>query len=242
MIPNASKIAPSWSVILVNPLHGVRALSVPPPSERFLDLDEEKRLLAACDGVRSRYLRPAVVLALNTGMRRGELLSLEWQRVDLIHGRIRILKAKTKSSERSIPLNGTSYALLSELAQNKKSLLVFPSNRKVGERFLDLKKGFKKAVRLAGIAPIRFHDLRHTFATRLVQAGVDIITVQHLLGHAKISMTARYAHSPDDSKIAAVKRLGELFSSQPAPNRPPELKTGGEVAGYKPQQVNTLGP
>ncbi len=109
-----------------------------------MDLDEEKRLLAAYDCVRSRYLRPALVLALNTGMRRGELLSLEWQRVDLIHGRIRILKAKTKSGERSIPLNATSYALLCELAQNKKSLLVSPSNRKVGERFLDLKKGLKR--------------------------------------------------------------------------------------------------
>jgi integrase len=139
------------------------------------------------------------------------------QRVDLIHGRIRILNAKTKSSARSIPLNAISYALLCELAQKKKSNLVFPSNRKVGERFFDLKKGFKKAVQLAGIAPIRFHDLRHTFATRLVQAGVDIITVQHLLGHAKISMTARYAHSPDNARVAAVKRLDELFSSQSAP-------------------------
>jgi integrase len=183
-----------------------------------------------------------VLLALNTGMRRGELLSLEWQRVDLIHGRIRILNAKTKSSARSIPLNAISYALLCELAQKKKSNLVFPSNRKVGERFFDLKKGFKKAVQLARIAPIRFHDLRHTFATRLVQAGVDIITVQHLLGHAKISVTARYAHSPDNARVAAVKRLDELFSSQSAPNRPPEVKMGGEVARHKPQQVNTLGP
>jgi integrase len=234
--------AVKWNLLAANPLRGVRSLEVPDSLDRILELDEEKRLLAACDCVRSHYLRPAVLLALNTGMRRGEILSLEWQRVDLIHGRIRILNAKTKSSARSIPLNATSYALLCEIARSKKSFLVFPSNRKVGERFLDLKKGFKKAVQLARITPIRFHDLRHTFATRLVQAGVDIITVQHLLGHAKISMTARYAHSPNNARIAAVRRLDELFSSQPAPKRPREYTNGGEVAEHKPQQVNTLGP
>jgi integrase len=166
-------------------------------------------------------------------MRRGELLSLRWEQIDFIHGRIRILDAKTNSGDRSIPMNSVVSVLLDDLGQTKKSNLVFPSNRRVGERFLDLKKGFKKAVQLAGIAPIRFHDLRHTFATRLVQAGVDIITVQHLLGHAKISMTARYAHSPNNARIAAVRRLDELFSSQPAPKRPREYTNGGEVGGYK---------
>jgi integrase len=234
--------AVEWTKLSANPLRGVRSLEVPTPLDRILELDEEIRLLAACDRVRSQYLRPAVLLALNTGMRRGELLSLEWQRVDLIHGRIRILNAKTKSSARSIPLNAISYALLSELAQRKKSNLVFPSNRKVGERFLDLKKGFKKALELAGVPAIRFHDLRHTFATRLVQAGVDIITVQHLLGHAKISMTARYAHSPNNARIAAVRRLDELFHSQSDPNRSPGANGPGDVAVYKPQQVNTIGP
>ena len=69
--------------------------------------------------------------------------------------------------------------------------------------------GFWKAVKLAGIPHIRFHDLRHTFATRLVRAGVDIVTLQHLLGHANITMTSRYAHSLADSKLDAVRRLEE---------------------------------
>jgi len=234
--------AVEWDLLAANPLRGVRSLRVPTRLERILELDEEIRLLAACDRVRSPYLRPAVILALNTGMRRGELLSLQWEQIDFIHGRIRILNAKTNSSERSIPMNSVVSVVLNDLAQKKKSDLVFPSNRRVGERFLDLKKGFKKAVQLAGIAPIRFHDMRHAFASRLVQAEVDIITVQHLLGHAKISMTARYAHSPNNAKIAAVRRLDELFSSQPAPKRPREFTKGGEVAVHKPQQVNTLGP
>jgi integrase len=139
-------------------------------------------------------------------------------------------------------MNSTVSVFLRELSLNKRSNLVFPSNPRAGKRFLDLKKGFKRAVHLAGLPKIRFHDLRHTFATRLVQAGVDIITVQHLLGHARISMTAPYAHSPDTARIAAVKRLDELFDSQPAAKRPPEYHQAGEVAVYKPQQVSTIGP
>lgn len=234
--------AVEWKLLLANPLRGVRPLNVPTRMERILELSEEERLLAACDRVRSRFLRPVVMLALNTGMRRGELLSLNWEQIDLIQRSIRILNAKTNSSERSIPMNSTTYALLCELARSKKLPFVFPSNRKAGEQILDLKKGFKRAVQLAGLPKIRFHDLRHTFATRLVQSGVDIITVQHLLGHAKISMTARYAHSPNNARIAAVRRLDELFYSQPDTNRSPESNGADEVAEHKAQQVSTIGP
>jgi integrase len=101
------------------------------------------------------------------------------------------------------------------------SHLVFPSNRKIGEKILDLKKGFRKALRLAGIAKIRFHYLRHTFATRLVRSSVDLITVQQLLGHAKITMTARYAHSLASDKKAVVSKLDLAgVYSLPGSNRP----------------------
>lgn len=218
--------------------------ALPECSETYaadFELDEEVHLLATCDRVRSRFLRPVVILALNTGMRRGEVLSLQWTQIDLTYRKIRILNAKTSSGERSIPLNATAHALLSDLARKKISEFVFPSHRKAGQRILDLKKGFKKAVRLAGIHGLRFHDLRHTFATRLVQAGVDLITVQHLLGHARISMTARYAHSPTQARIAAVERLDSLSARQSDPNRTPSPNEVGPVAESKPQQLSTIG-
>jgi len=214
--------AVEWKMITENPFRGVRNLGVPRRDERVLSEEEEAKLLTACTGVRSRLLRPLVVLALNTGMRRGELLGLEWSRSDLNQRTIRIINAKSSDGNRVIPMNVMTYSVLLSLADGATSPLVFPSNRKRGEKLLDVKKGFKKAVQLAGIRPIRFHDLRHTFATRLVRAGVDIVTVQKLLGHSKITMTARYAHSLADAKMAAVSKLDFAgVCSSPDPKRTP---------------------
>jgi integrase len=171
-----------------------------------------------------------------------EISAVKWEQVDLVQGKIRVLNAKTNSTTRSIPMNSIVHNLLTNLSRTKESQLISPAAANSRESFLDLKKGFEKAVQLAGLPKIRFHDLRHTLATRLVQKNVDLITVQHLLGHVNISMAARYAHSPDSARIAADKRLDELFSSQPVPKRSPEPNSGGEVAEYKRQQVSTLGP
>jgi integrase len=235
--------AAEWKLVVDNPFRGVRNLGVPKRGERVLTDDEEIKLLAACDRVRSLWLRPLILLALNTGMRRGELLGLEWSRVDLEQRTIRIINAKSTAGNRVIPMNATVYSLLSELVTKATSPLLFPSNRRPGEKLLDLKKGFKKAVRLSGIAHFRWHDMRHTFATRLVRAGVDIISVQHLLGHSKITMTARYAHSLADVKMAAVCKLDLAGScSLPDSNRTPGPKMQVPEPEAKPLQSSTIGP
>jgi len=138
------------------------------------------------------------------------------------HRLIHVYDGKTAQSDRRIPMNDILFEVLANLSQRRKSDFVFPSHRKSGDRFRDPKVGFMKAIRLAGISKFRFHDLRLTFATRLVRAGVDLITVQHLLGHATITMTTRYAHSLADYKIAAVWRLDFAgVCSSPDPNRTP---------------------
>jgi integrase len=139
-------------------------------------------------------------------------------------------------------MNETFFKLLVDLLQRRKSEFIFPSHRKPGDRFRDPKVGFMKAIRLAGIQRLRFHDLRHTFATRLVRANVDLITVQQLLGHAKITMTARYAHSLADDKMTAVRRLDFAgVDSPPDPNRAPPPISSEVGDGVKALPASALG-
>jgi integrase len=180
---------------------------------------------------------------LNTGMRKGEILSLQWSQVDLANRLIHVEHGKTEDSDRRIPMNETAFALMFGLHRKRGGDLIFPSPRKSGEKFVDLKTAFRSAVRLSKIRHLRFHDMRHTFATRLVRAGVDLITIQQLLGHSKITTTARYAHSLADDKMAAVARLDRnSFKVSPAPNRPPEQILTDVTNESKLLSFNQFGP
>jgi len=227
-------MAIEWGYLEKNPFARVRLMRVPRRPERVLSREEERLLLAACETVRGDYLKATVVLALHTGMRKGEILALEWPQADFPHRTISIHNAKSRYGERRIPMNDLVYNLLWQLYEQRNGDgLVFPNHRKPGDRIGDHKMGFWKAVKKAGIRHIRFHDLRHTFATRLVRAGTDLITVQHLLGHASITMTARYAHALEGDKIAAVQRLeGAVEGRQTDPNTTPAaVGAGGRYAG-----------
>jgi len=155
---------------------------------RYLSDDEAQRLIDNCD----TYLKPIVITALNTGMRKSEILRLEWSRVDL-KNRI-ILLDKTKNGERrEIPINDTLFNCLSGIIRNIKTDYVF-YNPDTLKPYNDIKKGFATALKKSKILDFRFHDLRHTFASSLVMAGADLATIQKLLGHKDIKMTLRYAH------------------------------------------------
>lgn len=200
-------MAVEWELLENNPLYKVKSLRVPKRTERVLTPEEETRLLTACSQVRTPHLRSMVLLALNTGMRKGEILGLRWEHIDLGNRLITVYNGKTTDSDRPIPMNDAVANLISGLQGKAKGGFVFPSDRNKGERFRDPKVGFTKAVRLAKIPHVRFHDLRHTFATRLARIGVDLVTVRSLLGHTTIRMTERYVHSLADVKMAAVRRL-----------------------------------
>jgi integrase len=129
---------------------------------------------------------------LNTGMRRGEILSLEWEKhIDLKHGFI-FLDVTKNGERREVPINQTLRETLKKLPRRLDSPYVFTDNE--GNRFKDIKWSFKTALRRSEIKDFRFHDLRHTFASHLVMAGVNITTVKDLLGHKTLTMTLRYAH------------------------------------------------
>lgn len=155
------------------------------------------------------HLEPIIVLAIQTGLRRGELLSLEWSDVNLEQKFISVRGANAKSGKgRVIPLNSTTYQLLTQWKeQSGSSRFIFPSE--IPEQPIsDIKKGWGALIADAGIKDFRFHDLRHHFASSLVMAGVDLNTVRELLGHSDLKMTLRYAHLAPEHKAAAINLIG----------------------------------
>jgi integrase len=148
-----------------------------------------------------------VLTTLHTGFRASELLSLTWQDVDFRRGVVTVRARYAKNGEgRSMPLNDTlTMVLKSARVDQAREERVF-CNRN-GDPYRSFRTAFEKAVRKASIADFTFHDLRHTFASRLVMAGVDLPTVKELMGHKHITMTLRYAHLSSDHKQAAVKKL-----------------------------------
>jgi len=168
---------------------------------RFLSKEECQNLLEKCDS----HVRPIVVTALNTGMRKGEILSLKWENVDMNHGFI--LLTDTKNGERrEIPINETLMTTLKGLPRRIDGKYVFYDPH-TDKPYQDVKRSFNTACKKVGIYDFHFHDLRHTFASHLVMAGVDITTVKELLGHKSLAMTMRYAHLAPAHKVKAVSVL-----------------------------------
>jgi integrase len=193
-----------WEMITDNTLRKIRKVkSVKGENKRlrYLSLDECQTLINACDP----HLKPIVITALNTGMRKGEILNLKWNNVDLRHGFI-LLDITKNGERREIPINDTLKDVLQGITRRLDISYVFYDNT-TGKPFQDVKRSFNTACRRAGIKDFHFHDLRHTFASQLVMAGVDLTTVKELLGHKTLTMTLRYAHLAPSHKVAAMQKL-----------------------------------
>lgn len=163
-------------------------------------------------GTYTDLLTPMVIMLLHTGMRFGESCELRWRDVDLV-GAIVTVRGETAKTARTryIPLNKTAIAVLKAWKPEDvdPGTYVFPGRK--GERLTDIKTAWKQMLKSVADTPIvgfRVHDLRHTFASKLVQAGVDLNTVRELLGHADIKMTLRYSHLAPEHRAAAVAKLG----------------------------------
>ncbi|WP_233863527.1 tyrosine-type recombinase/integrase [Paraburkholderia adhaesiva] len=153
-------------------------------------------------------LRPAVLVSIMTGLRKGELFNLRWSDVDFAHHFITVRDEHAKSGkQRHIPINAALHDVLvtwKPLA-HPDSEYVFAGE--TGEPIQDMKKSFASVLKAARIEDFRWHDMRHTFASWLVQSGVDLNVVRELLGHATLEMTQRYAHLAPESKLRAVAAL-----------------------------------
>jgi integrase len=173
---------------------------------RVLSPEEEHQLMTALDKPTRQHVKAITSVALHTGMRLGELLRLRWKDVDFATGYIAV--NQTKSGElRGIPMNRVVREMLQSLPRMSGSVFGSPFN---DQPVKSIRTAFERALREAGIESFRFHDLRHTAASRMVMSGVDLVTVKEILGHKDIKMTLRYAHPTPESKRKAVETLAEF--------------------------------
>ncbi|HEV2289717.1 MAG TPA: tyrosine-type recombinase/integrase, partial [Candidatus Acidoferrales bacterium] len=195
-------LAIEWDLYLgLNPFRKVKFFRESNFGLRVLSPEEEEKLLQNA----APYLQDLIRFALNTGLRIGEIFSLRWSNVDLDKNILNVFAPKTQKI-RTVPINADARKVLEYWALGKRNEFVF-YNPDTGKPFVDLKAGFKLACKKAGVEGVTWHTLRHTFASRLVERGVDIVTVKELLGHSSITVTMRYTHTNLDAKHAAVGKL-----------------------------------
>ena len=192
----------SNKLIKENPVKEVRKLREDNYKIRFLTVAEEQKLFRVIKR-NFPYLEPIVICALQTGMRRGEILNLKWEQVDFDYGYIELLQTKSGKS-RKIPLSKTLRNALEQIDRKTEYVFVNPLTKKP---YTDIHNNFKTILEKAKIDNFRFHDLRHTVATRLVEKGIDLVVVKEILGHSKIDTTLRYAHAVPKRKLEAIEVL-----------------------------------
>ncbi len=197
-----------WGKMKENPAKKIKFFKGVAKRVRFLMPKEVRRLLSNC----ADFLKPIVIVAVHTGMRRGEILGLKWDQVDLVQRIITILD--TKNHERKdIPMDETVRTLLLNL--ERRGEFVFSTASGNPFNGTTIHYAFHDAMEKSGITDFRFHDLRHTFVSNLVMAGVKIEKVQKLLGHKMLTMTQRYAHLAPGYLAESVKVLDRVMSQNP---------------------------
>ena len=218
---------------------------------RFLSVEEIDQLLTACPEparaittmkdirivktLEASYLKDFIIIALNTGMRKGEILSLRWKQIwgDFIY------LTKTKSNEaRQIPLTDDLRERLDNIKMrpSPKKDYIFPNKKedhKKGEKeghIQDIKKSFKSALKRAGISDFRPHDLRHTFASHYIMRGGSLKALKEILGHSDIKMTMRYAHLSKEFAKEEIQLINGLTSVKKSGNKKNKTNTVTEVS------------
>ncbi|MEA3466673.1 MAG: site-specific integrase [Thermodesulfobacteriota bacterium] len=197
-----------WALELNNPVASIRKPTKPAGRLRLLSKDEARYLLEICKKSRNEKLYPYVQLLLHTGMRPSEGAGLAWGQVDIDTRIIDLTITKTKP--RRVPLTIMAVEILLHVMPeqcNKKMPIFLPqkTSSTVQRRpNLFFRRAFDNAIKKAGIDDFHMHDLRHTAASYLLMAGVDLRTLADILGHSSMQMVQRYTHLLDDHKLTPV--------------------------------------
>jgi integrase len=231
-------LARRWKYAVENPVCEVDFFPEPNEIVRYLLPDALEALYAAC----ADHLRPIVKWAANSGMRKSEVLNLK--RSDVLREQGVVLVRQTKSGRpREVPLNDVLLEILDSLPAGEADGYVFATPQ--GKRWIDVGDSFDKAKRIAGVDPaFRFHDLRHTFASNAVMAGIDLVTLKEILGHSSLKMVLRYAHLSPGHKREAMRLIGERMKGgrKPPPDGGPAEAAAPERRGWtvKPSRARAL--
>lgn len=195
-----------WGLVDENPLRKVSKKKEPRGRVRFLSDDERSRLLESCKQAKRTNLYMIVVLALSTGARKNELMSLTWESVDIARGVITLHETKN-GDRRLLALAGHALELVKKHAQVRhlNCNLLFPS--KDLKKPLDIRTPFENACKKAELPDFKFHDLRHSAASYLAMNGASLAEIAEVLGHKTLQMVKRYAHLSDAHTMSVVSRM-----------------------------------
>ena len=196
-----------YSFITDNLVSGIKLFTLNNAKERYLSKRESKRLMNAIKESKNIHLRYIIPFLLLTGARRSEVLSATWKEIDFTNN-IWTIPLSKNGKKRHIPLSPSLLSLLNEIP--RKSIYLFPSPI-TGNPYNNIHGAWNTARIKAGLGDVRLHDLRHSFASALVNAGRSLYEVQTLLGHSSLKMTQRYAHLSNESLMKAVSCASKLL-------------------------------
>ncbi len=215
--------------VSANPVRRVKLFKENNARVRFLTEEEENKLRVEMTAENWWF----VVLALNTGLRQAEQFNLRWEHVNFDTGIITIPRSKN-GEVRHVPMNDTVRVVLSELPSRMRSDWVFPTRRgNPTQADTWVLRKFKPALGRAGIADFHWHDLRHTFASRLVMRHVPLTTVKELMGHKTIAMTLRYSHLAPEHLMQAVQSLSDTTTSTEDRDKPKVARNRGSFPSHR---------
>ena len=197
-----------WEWVTDNPILKIKKPKEPKGRVRFLSDDERDRLLKACKESDNPILYPVVVLALSTGARKMEIMNLAWEDVDLHRG-MAILNETKNDESRSLPITSHALEVLKDLSKKRRldTNLLFP--RADGQKPIELRSAWDKALKVAQVEEFKFHDLRHSAASYFAMNGATLAEIAEILGHKSLVMVKRYAHLSEQHTHSVVDRMNK---------------------------------